>query len=96
MVIRGNNVYNDDRWPLFFSESSTAQNLDWEKTLNIRPEAKITKEEEDILVKLINDPEIRLGANGADEIKNHPFFRGIDWNHIKETLTPPFVPEIKK
>ena len=69
--------------------------IDWKKTLNIRPEANISKEAEDILRKLINDPETRLGANAADEIKSHPFFKGIDWNHIKETLEPPFVPELK-
>ena len=85
-------------YPPFFSESSTEtckKILDWRKTLNIRPEANISKEAEDILRKLINDPETRLGANGADEIKNHPFFKGIDWNHIKETLVPPFIPELK-
>ena len=85
-------------YPPFFSESSTEtckKILDWKKTLNIRPEANISKEAEDILRKLISDPETRLGANGADEIKNHPFFKGIDWNHIKETLIPPFIPELK-
>ena len=85
-------------YPPFFSESSTEtckKILDWRKTLNIRPEANISKEAEDILRKLISDPETRLGTNGADEIKNHPFFKGIDWNHIKETLIPPFIPELK-
>ena len=85
-------------YPPFFSESSTEtckKILDWKNTLNIRPEANISKEAEDILRKLINDPESRLGANGADEIKCHPFFKGIDWNHIKETLIPPFIPELK-
>ena len=85
-------------YPPFFSESSTEtckKILDWKNTLNIRPEANISKEAEDILRKLINDPESRLGTNGADEIKSHPFFKGIDWNHIKETLVPPFIPEIK-
>ena len=85
-------------YPPFFSESSTEtckKILDWRNTLNIRPEANISKEAEDILRRLINDPETRLGGNGAEEIKNHPFFKGIDWNHIKETLTPPFVPELK-
>ena len=85
-------------YPPFFSESSTEtckKILDWKNTLNIRPEANISKEAEDILRKLINDPETRLGANGADEIKCHPFFKGIDWNRIKETLIPPFIPELK-
>jgi len=85
-------------YPPFFSESSTEtckKILDWKNTLNIRPEANISQEAEDILRKLINDPEVRLGTNGADEIKSHPFFKGIDWNHIKETLIPPFIPELK-
>ena len=85
-------------YPPFFSESSTEtckKILDWKNTLNIRPEANISKEAEDILRKLINDPESRLGSNGADEIKSHPFFKGIDWNHIKETLRPPFIPELR-
>ena len=84
-------------YPPFFSESSTEtckKILDWKNTLNIRPEANISKEAEDILRKLINDPESRLGANGADEIKAHPFFKKIKWNRIKETLTPPFIPEL--
>ena len=85
-------------YPPFFSESSTEtckKILDWKNTLNIRPEANISKEAEDILRKLITDPENRLGVNGADEIKSHPFFKGIDWNHIKETLIPPFIPDLK-
>jgi serine/threonine kinase 38 len=85
-------------YPPFFSESSTEtckKILDWKNTLNIRPEANISREAEDILRKLISDPETRLGTNGADEIKSHPFFKGIDWNHIKETLVPPFIPELK-
>ena len=85
-------------YPPFFSESSTEtckKILDWRNTLNIRSEVNISKEAEDILRRLISDPETRLGVNGADEIKNHPFFKGIDWNHIKETLVPPFIPELK-
>ena len=85
-------------YPPFFSESSTEtckKILDWKNSLNIRPEANISKEAEDIVRKLITDPENRLGVNGADEIKSHPFFKGIDWNHIKETLIPPFIPDLK-
>ena len=85
-------------YPPFFSESSTEtckKILDWKNTLNIRPEANISKEAEDILRKLITDPENRLGVNGAEEIKSHPFFKGIDCNHIKETLIPPFIPDLK-
>ena len=40
------------------------------------------------------DREKRLGYNGAEEIKNHPFFKGIDWDNIGE-LKPPFVPQVE-
>jgi hypothetical protein len=39
----------------------------------------------DLIVKLLNrDPRARLGAGpgDAEEIKAHPFFAGIDWDHV--------------
>jgi protein-serine/threonine kinase len=36
----------------------------------------------------------RIGRNGADEIKAHPFFAGIDWNTIRE-YEPPFIPALR-
>ena len=84
-------------YPPFYSESSTEtckKILDWKNNLEIKPEVNISKEAVDILKKLINDPEKRLGRNGAEEIKRHPYFKNIDWAHIKETLVPPFIPEL--
>jgi serine/threonine-protein kinase RIM15 len=37
------------------------------------------------------DPKKRLGANGIQEIREHPFFKGIVWDKIMEE-PPPFVP----
>ncbi|OVA18675.1 Protein kinase domain [Macleaya cordata] len=31
---------------------------------------------------LIHDPDQRLGANGASEVKAHPFFKGINWDTL--------------
>ena len=85
-------------YPPFYSESSTEtckKILDWKNNFEIKSEVNISNEAIDILKKLINDPEKRLGRNGSDEIKSHPFFKGIDWNHIKEALIPSFIPELK-
>ena len=85
-------------YPPFYSDSSTEtckKILDWENNLEIRPEANISKEAVDILKKLINDPEKRLGRNGAEEVKQHPFFKNVDWKHVKETMIPPFIPQLK-
>jgi len=37
---------------------------------------------------MINDSEVRLGRNGADEIKNHPFFEGFDWVNVRKKKAP--------
>lgn len=48
----------------------------------------------DILTKLLNrNPEQRLGANGASEIKAHPFFHSIDWRKLlQRQYEPTFKP----
>jgi len=37
----------------------------------------------DLLKRLICDPCERLGVNGVEEIKVHPFFAGIDWKKLR-------------
>jgi serine/threonine kinase 38 len=72
-------------YPPFFSDEpkKTCQKiLHWRKTLVIPHEANLSVSATDILKKLICDANDRLGKNGAPEIKNHPFFRGVDWDHI--------------
>lgn len=44
---------------------------------------------------LIRDVDKRLGCRGrgADEIKEHPFFAGIDWHQVYiQKYTPPLIP----
>ena len=68
--------------------------LNWKKYFKIPSEVKISPEAEDLIMKLINNPNKRLGKNGASEIKKHPFFKDIDWDNIRN-LKPPFIPEIE-
>ena len=35
----------------------------------------------------------RLGVNGPEEIKKHPFFKVIDWEDIRNTKAH-FIPEV--
>ena len=44
------------------------------------------------LSRLICEPGARLGRNGVDDFKSHPFFAGIDWDNIRQTK-PPYIPE---
>jgi serine/threonine protein kinase len=46
----------------------------------------------DLIMKLLNKNfKERLGAINIEDIKNHPFFEGINWLNIKKSK-PPFVP----
>ncbi|RWS14954.1 Serine/threonine-protein kinase LATS1-like protein [Dinothrombium tinctorium] len=40
-------------------------------------------------------PEDRLGKNGAEEIKSHPFFESIDFNSDLRKEPAPFIPPIR-
>ncbi|KAJ3033088.1 hypothetical protein HDV00_006732 [Rhizophlyctis rosea] len=50
----------------------------------------------DLLRQLLNrDANARLGANGADEIKRHPFFADINWGRLMaRKYSPPFRPNV--
>jgi hypothetical protein len=50
----------------------------------IPPEANLSPAATDILKKMVTDSETRLGRNGADEIKKHPFFEGLDWDNLRK------------
>lgn len=45
----------------------------------------------DFLLKLLNrDPESRIGVSDKDEIKNHEFFKDVDWKSLsKKKIEPP-------
>jgi len=44
---------------------------------------------------LEKEPEERLGHEGADQVKNHVFFEGTNWEAVSKQLNPPpFVPDL--
>ena len=36
---------------------------------------------------------MRLGRNGAEEIKSHPFFAGFDWKNVRNQKAP-YIPKV--
>ncbi|CAD8172568.1 unnamed protein product [Paramecium pentaurelia] len=84
-------------YPPFFSDdpSSTCQKIiNWKKTLVIPQEAKLSPAATDLILRLMTDASNRLGVNGVNEIKAHPFFAGIDWKNLRSKVSP-YIPEIK-
>jgi serine/threonine kinase 38 len=69
--------------------------MNFKEYLKVPEEIVLSKEALDLINRMINEPVKRLGKNGADEIKVHPFFKGIDWENIRNTMKPPFIPEIE-
>ncbi|PVH71899.1 kinase-like protein [Cadophora sp. DSE1049] len=62
------------------------------------PSGTLTTEGRNFVKRLLNrNPRHRLGAtDGAEELKRHPFFAGIEWEALaKKFITPPFKPELK-
>ena len=39
----------------------------------------------DFVYRLLSKLETRLGKNGAQEIQQHPFFKGIDWTNLRKS-----------
>lgn len=54
-------------------------------------EGMISSEAFDLIQKLLDKNfQNRLGSLGANQIKSHPFFKGINWDNIK-LQKPPFL-----
>ena len=44
--------------------------------------------------RLICGAEVRLGQNGIEDFKNHPWFSGVDWDTITHQQAP-YIPEVR-
>lgn len=83
-------------YPPFFSDdpSMTCQKiLHWKKIFNIPSDANLSQPAADLIKRLITDANERLGINGVEEIKAHPFFYGVDWKKIREQKAP-YIPQV--
>lgn len=68
--------------------------------LNLEPEypSALSSECLDLIENLlIKDPKLRLGSGmyGLQEVKDHPWFKSIDWDALeKKEIKPPFKPKL--
>jgi serine/threonine-protein kinase RIM15 len=69
--------------------------VEWPPTTEEEPEGGISPQALDFVKALLTiDPEKRLGAGGAKEVKSHPWFADINWDTLlhQEAL---FVPKFE-
>uniref|UniRef100_A0A7N9B0A2 non-specific serine/threonine protein kinase n=1 Tax=Mastacembelus armatus TaxID=205130 RepID=A0A7N9B0A2_9TELE len=68
--------------------------INWESTLQVPAQVKLSPEAVDIIGRLCCSAEDRLGANGAGEIKAHPFFAQVDFSSNLRQQPAPYRPKI--
>ncbi|PBC28072.1 Serine/threonine-protein kinase Genghis Khan [Apis cerana cerana] len=54
---------------------------------------EVSEEAKDLMRKLICSSEFRLGQNGIDDFKKHPWFEGVNWDTLRDS-TAPYIPEV--
>eukprot|EP01113_Clastostelium_recurvatum_P044421 TRINITY_DN74_c0_g1_i2.p1 TRINITY_DN74_c0_g1~~TRINITY_DN74_c0_g1_i2.p1 ORF type:complete len:402 (-),score=118.55 TRINITY_DN74_c0_g1_i2:66-1271(-) len=82
--------------PPFYSQNI---NIMYQKILTgeLRFPSYISPDAKSLLEGLLTrDVEKRLGTHGGDEIKSHPWFKGLDWEKLdRKEIIPPFKPRVK-
>ncbi|KAH9551345.1 hypothetical protein CY35_09G010300 [Sphagnum magellanicum] len=81
-------------YPPFYSDdpmTTCRKIVNWRTYLKFPDEACLSPEAKDIIRRLLCDVEHRM--RGADEIKTHPWFKGVPWDKLYE-MDATFKPEV--
>lgn len=82
----------------FFADSlvgTYSKIMDHRNSLYFPQNVEISHSAKNLICGFLTDRTKRLGRNGVDEIKNHPFFKNDQWtfDNLRECV-PPVVPEL--
>ncbi|XP_009336128.2 LOW QUALITY PROTEIN: serine/threonine-protein kinase tricornered [Pyrus x bretschneideri] len=83
-------------YPPFYSDdpmSTCRKIVNWKTHLKFPEEARLSPEAKDLISKLLCNVNQRLGTNGTDEIKVHPWFDGTEWEKLYQ-MDAAFIPEV--
>jgi len=73
--------YNETYWKI----------INWKDTLQFPDDVVVSNEAQDLIRKLCCEERNRMTV---EEIKQHPFFKGLDWDHIRDGPGP-YIPPIE-
>ena len=69
--------------------------MNWPEYLRIPHHAQLSTAARDLVIRFLSDPQDRIGRNGAEEIKHHPFFTSrIEWDVGIRNYVAPYKPKI--
>ncbi|KAG4983685.1 hypothetical protein JHK87_028434 [Glycine soja] len=83
-------------YPPFYSDEpmlTCRKIVNWRSYLKFPEEVKLSAEAKDLISRLLCNVDQRLGTKGADEIKAHPWFKGIEWDKLYQ-MKAAFIPEV--
>ncbi|CAF4353083.1 unnamed protein product [Rotaria socialis] len=61
--------------------------------LSFPGDVDVSDDAKDLLQKLLCSADYRLGKNGLNDFKKHPFFTKFDWNNLRQ-IQPPYIPVV--
>uniref|UniRef100_A0A7S0RC03 non-specific serine/threonine protein kinase n=1 Tax=Pyramimonas obovata TaxID=1411642 RepID=A0A7S0RC03_9CHLO len=56
--------------------------INWRQHLRFPDDVRISSAAKDLICRLLCDVDHRLGTRSVDDIKNHQFFAGLDWENV--------------
>ncbi|KAG8410452.1 Serine/threonine-protein kinase, variant 2 [Metarhizium acridum] len=83
-------------WPPFCAEcehDTYRKIVSWRHTLCFPNDIQLGPAAENLIRRLVCDAEDRIGRGGAQELKAHPFFRGVEFDHLRR-IRAPFEPRL--
>ncbi|TAQ88548.1 hypothetical protein B7494_g3164 [Chlorociboria aeruginascens] len=83
-------------WPPFCAEDphdTYRKIINWRQSLYFPDDVQLGPEAENLIRSLVCNTENRLGRVSADEIKNHPFFHGVEFDSLRR-IRAPFEPRL--
>ncbi|KAJ2852239.1 Serine/threonine-protein kinase [Coemansia brasiliensis] len=84
-------------YPPFCSDNSHEtyrKIMHWRETLIFPDDVRLSPESVHLIRSLLCDQQHRLGRNGAWELRQHPFFAGVDWASLRTRTRPPWIPPL--